>query len=126
MDKTNEHSLETEFFFIVFFFLIIFYALPKIFRYIKSNIIFTKNNFFKPITEIDMHGLYVGETINKLNYRIEEIMKTNHRSLVVIVGRGLHSRNGPKLKPAVIGYAQNRRIRFFVDSPRLGCITLYI
>lgn len=76
-------------------------------------------------TDIDLHNLYVNEALDKLKQRIAEIEQRGwiNYKLTVIVGRGLHSAKGPKIKPAVEKYAIKQGITYEVDSPRVGCIT---
>lgn len=72
---------------------------------------------------IDLHGLYVREAIKRLKQRIAQCRRENQQNFVVIVGKGLHSEQGPRLKPAVLEYAQNSGLNFRPNSPNEGCVT---
>lgn len=88
-----------------------------------ANQIFYLNNLNKSVNEIDLHGLFVSEAIEKLELRVACAKHHGKNFLVVIVGRGRHSSNGPKIKPAVIEFAKRNQIQFIEDSPNPGCIT---
>lgn len=85
--------------------------------------IFNFHNSSKDNNEIDLHGLYVPEAIDRLTQRVEIAKKTHQSELIVIVGRGIHSQGGPKIKPAVIKYANTHKIKHKLNSPNAGCIT---
>jgi DNA-nicking Smr family endonuclease len=87
-----------------------------------SNI-FVIHNANKNENEIDLHGLFVTEAIDRLNRRVEQARKSGEHELIVIVGRGIHSEGGPKIKPAVIKYATKNKIEHQLNSPNAGCIT---
>lgn len=84
---------------------------------------FRKNNPPGNI-ELDLHDLFVKEAIDRLKQRVSFARRQGCHKLTVIVGRGLHSTNGPKIKPAVINYAIEKGIKYHANSPRIGCITL--
>jgi hypothetical protein len=67
----------------------------------------------------------VAEAIDRLSKRVREAKQSNQQRLVVIVGRGLHSEGGPKIKPAVIDFAKQHRIEHNLNSPNAGCITFF-
>lgn len=90
---------------------------------IASNKIFDLHNSKKTIDEIDLHGLFVAEAIERLNQRVKLAKQCCLPNLVVIVGRGIHSERGPKIKPAVVKYANKNNIQYQMDSPNAGCIT---
>ncbi|KAJ6475314.1 hypothetical protein C8R47DRAFT_986360, partial [Mycena vitilis] len=51
---------------------------------------------------IDVHGLFVPEAIKKVETSLQTAIWNNGKDLRVIVGRGLHSRDGrPKLRDAI-------------------------
>jgi DNA-nicking Smr family endonuclease len=89
-------------------------AAKKIFEFHNAN----KNN-----NEVDLHGLFVSEAIEFLSKRVDTAVSSNQSKLIVIVGRGLHSQGGPKVKPAVIKFAKQHEIQHDLDSPNAGCIT---
>lgn len=72
--------------------------------------------------EIDLHGLRVPEAIEYFKKYVDDAQKRQFRELIVIVGRGIHSEGGPKIKPAVIEYAKKHKMRYEEDSPHVGCI----
>lgn len=71
---------------------------------------------------IDLHGLFVSEAIDRLIKRVLDVKRENGRELTIIVGKGINSRDGPKLKPAVDDFARSRKIRYHMNSPNSGCI----
>jgi DNA-nicking Smr family endonuclease len=89
----------------------------------RGDIIFDFHNSKKSNKEIDLHGLLVSEAIDFLSKRVEAAKNSNENQLIVIVGRGLHSQGGPKIKPAVVKFANKHKIQFHLDSPNAGCIT---
>lgn len=75
--------------------------------------------------EIDLHGLLVDEVIPRLKERIALAKKSGSSELMVIVGKGRHSKDGiPKLKQAVLKYALKQNIDFTPNYPNGGCILL--
>ncbi|KAJ7262231.1 hypothetical protein B0H12DRAFT_963599, partial [Mycena haematopus] len=52
--------------------------------------------------EIDVHGLFITEAVKKVETALEAAIWNGRRELRVIVGRGLHSRNGPKVLYAAL------------------------
>lgn len=74
---------------------------------------------------IDLHGLLPSEAIAFLSQRIETIKGV--QELIVITGKGLHSKNGiAKVKPAVERFAIARNIRSQVDKSNPGRIRFYL
>lgn len=62
--------------------------------------------------EIDLHRLNLYEAIFFLQ---ERIMANNDEHLDVIVGRGKHSENGPKIKPRVQQFAEKEGIPYILN-----------
>lgn len=91
-----------------------------------AHLIFTETNEKKPLDHIDLHYLYVSEALPMLEERIALLKKLGKFQLTVIVGRGKRSLNEPKLKPAVISFAQNKNIRFTSEFPNVGCVRLFL
>lgn len=83
---------------------------------------FRSLNNGKPQTQIDLHGLFVKEAIEKLEERVEFARRIGLKSLTVIAGQGKHSNSQPKLKPAVIEFAQMNGIRCIPNIPNPGCV----
>jgi DNA-nicking Smr family endonuclease len=91
-----------------------------------------KNLLFEILTEkcsknqniLDLHGFLVKEAIRVLdNFLDDNIINLQSemldtKSLMVITGRGIHSRNGiPKIKPAVQKRLQERRLKYSEGNP---------
>ncbi len=54
------------------------------------------------VTSIDVHGLLVPEAVTQTEKAFKQVLVEGRDSLRVIVGKGLHSRDGKaKLKPAI-------------------------
>ncbi|KAJ7072409.1 hypothetical protein C8F01DRAFT_1205978 [Mycena amicta] len=52
--------------------------------------------------EVDLHGLYVREAIDRTDRALEEAKRKGDKELRLIVGKGLHSKDhAAKLKPAI-------------------------
>ncbi|THH00153.1 hypothetical protein EW026_g2341 [Hermanssonia centrifuga] len=67
-----------------------------------SEWIFTQNNTDSKPGEVDLHGLYVKEAVSFTERSIQEAQRRGDTELHLIVGKGLHSRNGAaKIKPAI-------------------------
>ncbi|KAI9138752.1 hypothetical protein BKA69DRAFT_1089767 [Paraphysoderma sedebokerense] len=88
---------------------------------------FNHYNSHRPIYEIDLHGLFVAEALEKVEERIQQLMKLKKKgekwndklSLVVITGWGRHSEGGvAKIKPEVEKFVQYVRLTllFFSSS----------
>lgn len=71
---------------------------------------------------IDLHYLYVHAAIKKLQERISLVRRKRLPHLDVIVGRGSHSKDGPKLKPAVAKFLLNGKFDFKLSASNEGCI----
>jgi DNA-nicking Smr family endonuclease len=112
-----------------------------------ATVLFAHYNHGRPLNEIDLHGLYVEEALIALRTRINACEKrlrtagslTNAAAgtnggqaplpsvhlLVVIVGRGNHSRDKiAKLRPAVEELIRTHRLRVHADTPNDGCLTI--
>lgn len=91
---------------------------------IAAKAIFKFHNAPGKIAEhfIDLHGLFVEEAINKLRKRVTQCMIECCTELIVIVGQGHNSKDGPKLKPAVMRFAAGSKMQFREDIPNPGCI----
>ncbi|CAG8657933.1 25176_t:CDS:2 [Cetraspora pellucida] len=76
----------------------------------------------RPITEIDLHGLYVKEAMDKTESRIQHCKANKIDHLVIIVGRGKHSSGLAKLKPAIINLMKKYQLRCTPDKPTVGCL----
>jgi len=86
---------------------------------------FLGNNKGRPLGEIDLHGLYVEEALERLAERIQTCKSRGIAQLLVIVGRGSHSKDKvAKIKPAVEKLIREHRLQVAVDSPNVGCLTI--
>lgn len=89
-----------------------------------ANAIFIQMNENRPLTEIDLHGLFVNEAIEKLEDRVIYAINNGVHELDVIVGQGHHSEDGPKIKPSVVMFAENNNIPYIINERNAGCIQL--
>ena len=101
-----------------------------------AKVLFQHHNQGCGLGEIDLHGLYVEEALAQLTRRIEaceQRLRSPASSssgppvlrLVVIVGRGNHSRDKvAKLRPAVEELIRTHRLRVHADTPNSGCLTI--
>lgn len=87
--------------------------------------VFRENNTDSAEDEIDLHGLYVKEAEYFLQVRIVHFVRTHQSHLKVIVGKGLHSKNGiAKLKPAIDEMCDESGLRHRIDSHNLGVLII--
>lgn len=75
---------------------------------------------------IDLHGLFVKEALDRLSSHLDLAKAEGLSKLFVIVGRGLHSNGGPKLKPAVVEYARQQNIVHYLHPRNEGCVIFLI
>ncbi|KAG0246943.1 hypothetical protein BGX31_005431 [Mortierella sp. GBA43] len=87
-----------------------------------KELIFKANNASRPQSEIDLHGLKVKEAIEKTRERLATFVKKREPNLIIIVGQGKHSLNGPRIKPAIIELVKEYRIKATPNKPNPGCI----
>lgn len=72
-----------------------------------ANLIYQINNYEcgRNWDEIDLHGLFVREAVSFLTTILQQFRHNpairDHKYLTVIVGKGIHSRKGPLIGPAV-------------------------
>ena len=85
---------------------------------------FAGNNSKRGLGEIDLHGLHVDEAMRKLEERLGQCKAQRAEQLVVIVGRGNHSKDGVKIRPAMEKMLREHQLRVAVDSPNQGCLTI--
>lgn len=90
-------------------------AADAIFKYLNAPGKISENS-------IDLHGLFVDEALDRLQKRVLSCKKNNVNELIVIVGQGNHSTDGPKIKPAVLEYAKCDGIRHRPNTPNAGCV----
>lgn len=90
-----------------------------------AEYVFRENNADSAEDEIDLHGLYVKEAEFFLQIRIVQFVKTHQSHLNVIVGKGLHSKNGiAKLKPAIDEMCDESGLKHHIDSHNTGVLVI--
>lgn len=81
-----------------------------------EKLYFEGNNAKHDLHTIDLHGLYVSEAIERLEGRIKQCQAANMESLVVIVGRGNHSKDHiAKIRPRIEQLMRDHRLKVAVD-----------
>lgn len=90
-----------------------------------AKYVFIENNADSDSNEIDLHGLYIKEAEYVLKTRIAAGVQRNESTLEVIVGKGLHSKDGvAKLKPAVEELCQESGFRSWIDNKNAGVLVI--
>lgn len=72
--------------------------------------------------ELDLHGLYGTEAVEVFEKKVRLLKDNNERNLVVIVGKGIHSKGQPVLKAAIIERAKKLGINVTEDLSNEGCL----
>ncbi|KAJ7096376.1 hypothetical protein C8R44DRAFT_644060, partial [Mycena epipterygia] len=75
---------------------------------------------------IDVHGLFIPEAIKKVETSLQTAIWDGRKDLRVIVGRGLHSRDGPKLRPAIMKEMQKQSIPCQIQANNPGILILTV
>ncbi|KAJ3117364.1 hypothetical protein HDU96_007018 [Phlyctochytrium bullatum] len=92
-----------------------------------ADAVFQEKNAGRPIGEIDLHGLFVEEALERLKERIQTCKRQGVEELVVITGIGRNSvDNVPKIKERVKQLVQEENIEAEVGVPNEGCVTLHL
>jgi len=92
-----------------------------------SEWIFIENNKDSKPGEIDLHGLYVKEAIERTDMAIEEAKRNGRSELHLIVGKGLHSKSGvAKIKPAIEELMQKHQLLAELDPSNAGVLIVQI
>ncbi|ODV64313.1 Smr domain-containing protein [Ascoidea rubescens DSM 1968] len=90
-----------------------------------AEYVFVANNEDSSEDEIDLHGLYVKEAEIFVKKRFKFCIHNNRPYLNVIVGKGLHSKNGiAKLKPSVEEWCREYGISCSVDPDNSGVLVV--
>ncbi len=55
----------------------------------------------KPETELDLHGLTIDEASGKVKFFLQDSVFQGFQTVLIITGKGLHSKEGPVLRTAV-------------------------
>lgn len=67
--------------------------------------------------------MQVKEAIERATKAIEEAKAAGLPKLVLITGRGVHSKDGiPKIKPAINGLIKKHNLRCTPNTPNPGCV----
>ncbi|CCE63380.1 hypothetical protein TPHA_0E02900 [Tetrapisispora phaffii CBS 4417] len=86
---------------------------------------FATNNADSESDEIDLHGLFVKEVQWILQKRIALAVRNHEQYLKVVVGKGLHSKNGiSKIRPAVEELCQQGNLRNYYDNKNAGVLII--
>ncbi len=88
--------------------------------------IFEHFNKGKTAKIIDLHQLYVKEAIQKLLERLKQLIGDSEDVLDIIVGRGIHSECGARIKPSVINFANDHCIRHEINKQNEGMIRFWL
>ncbi|KAI5475122.1 S-adenosyl-L-methionine-dependent methyltransferase [Pseudohyphozyma bogoriensis] len=87
--------------------------------------IYTENNKRQPEGTIDLHGLYVQESIEYTEKAIESARSHSVPTLRVIVGKGNHSANHvAKIKPAIESLMQRQNLSAHLDPKNSGVLVI--
>lgn len=89
-----------------------------------AEFVFRANNADSEADEIDLHGLFVREAIEYLEKRIGAALQRKESHLDVIVGKGLHSEHGAKIKPAVEEMCEKYKFKYSIDDDNSGVIII--
>ncbi|EKM54149.1 uncharacterized protein PHACADRAFT_257781 [Phanerochaete carnosa HHB-10118-sp] len=85
--------------------------------------IFIKNNEDSKPGEVDLHGLYVKEAITYTDRAIQQARARGDSEVHLIVGKGLHSKNGAaKIKPAIEDLMQKHQLVAELDPQNTGVL----
>ncbi|KAG2015503.1 hypothetical protein CC2G_008771 [Coprinopsis cinerea AmutBmut pab1-1] len=74
--------------------------------------------------EIDLHGLYVKEAISRTEEALEAAKRRGDTELKLIVGKGLHSSNGAKIKPAIENLMKKYQLDAELDPNNGGVLVV--
>lgn len=93
-------------------------------HYLTMLFIFTENNRHVTSDTIDLHGLYVQESLSYAENFINQAEKNNgSENLRIIVGKGLHSQNfQAKLKPAIEKLVKKHHLAIDFDNHNAGVL----
>ncbi|ORY89046.1 hypothetical protein BCR35DRAFT_288343 [Leucosporidium creatinivorum] len=89
--------------------------------------IFNENNKTQPRGSIDLHGLYVQESIEFTERAIASSRQSGLAELRVIVGKGNHSpAHVAKIKPAIEDLMQRERLTAYLDPHNSGVLVVQL
>jgi len=85
--------------------------------------IFRENNLDSAPDELDLHGLYVKEAIDKTDQAIVQAQSRGASQIRLIVGKGLHSQGSvAKLKPAIEQLMAKHQLQAALDPQNAGVL----
>ncbi|KDQ27813.1 hypothetical protein PLEOSDRAFT_1041528, partial [Pleurotus ostreatus PC15] len=76
--------------------------------------------------EVDLHGLYVKEAIAFTDRAIQEARSRGDSEIHLIVGKGLHSRSGAKIRPAVEDLMSKHQLKAALDPDNGGVLIVQL
>ncbi|GAA6011219.1 hypothetical protein JCM11491_006761 [Sporobolomyces phaffii] len=89
--------------------------------------IFNENNKVQPVGSVDLHGLYVQESIEFTERAIDNARNQGLSELRVIVGKGNHSPSHvAKLKPAITSLMSRKRLTAHLDPHNAGVLVVQL
>ncbi|KDE04323.1 hypothetical protein MVLG_05204 [Microbotryum lychnidis-dioicae p1A1 Lamole] len=89
--------------------------------------IFNENNKVQPRGTIDLHGLYVQESIDFTERAIQNARQEGLPELRVIVGKGNHSAaHVAKIKPAITSLMQKENLTAHLDQHNSGVLVVLL
>ncbi|KAG6856103.1 hypothetical protein H0H87_007439, partial [Tephrocybe sp. NHM501043] len=99
----------------------------ELFNKQAADWIFVENNKDSKPGEIDLHGLYVKEAIERTDEAIQTTKRRGDSELRLIVGKGLHSKGGSaKIRPAIEELMQRHQLLAELDSNNAGVLIVQI
>ncbi|KAJ3776478.1 hypothetical protein FB446DRAFT_721123 [Lentinula raphanica] len=92
-----------------------------------SDWIYTENNKDSKTGEIDLHGLYVKEAIERTDSAIVDAKHRGESEIRLIVGKGMHSSGGvAKIKPAIEELMQKHQLVAELDPNNAGVLIVQL
>lgn len=89
--------------------------------------IFSENNKTQPQGSIDLHGLYVQESVDFTERAIQQARSQGLNQLRVIVGKGNHSpQHVAKIKPAIETLMRNENLSAYLDPHNAGVLIVIL
>lgn len=90
---------------------------------VAVKVIASSNNNERDYDELDLHGLYVKEALQLFYETVKvKIYGKLIDNLKVITGKGLHSKDGPKIKEAIIMYCIEKKLFVSEEYSNEGCL----
>ena len=89
------------------------------------KIVASAKNIQRESDEIDLHGLYVEEALQFFTETIKKKLYGKEiDTLKVITGKGLHSKDGPKIKKNIIDFCLKNNLNVEEDKTNEGCLLI--